>query len=54
MYKQSILVFIVAEEEARRFRFYMDEPAYTDLHWVASISTSFFFFVRPSICFFRC
>lgn len=24
----------IAEEEASKFRFYMDEPAYTDLHWV--------------------
>ncbi|XP_031128030.1 peroxisomal acyl-coenzyme A oxidase 1-like [Ipomoea triloba] len=23
----------LTEEEARKFRFYMDEPAYTDLHW---------------------
>lgn len=25
---------IVAEEEASRLRFYVDEPAFTDLHWV--------------------
>lgn len=27
---------MVAEEEASRLRFYVDETAYTDLHWVPS------------------
>ena len=28
---------IITDEEASRLRFYVDEPAFTDLHWVCSI-----------------
>lgn len=27
----------ISEEEASKLRFYVDEPAYTDLHWVCLI-----------------
>ena len=27
----------MAEEEATTLRFYVDQPAFTDLHWVSSI-----------------
>ena len=39
LYFQSLIaILIIAEEEASRLRFYIDEPAYTDLHWVHSNS----------------
>jgi hypothetical protein len=40
LYKLQLIVLfilissIIAEEEASRLRFYVDEPAFTDLHWV--------------------
>lgn len=33
--------FSNAEEEASKLRFYVDEPAFTDLHWVG-FDSSFF------------
>lgn len=32
----ALLLF--SEEEAKWLRLYIDEPAYTDLHWVLAIS----------------
>lgn len=29
----------LTEEEAGRLRFFVDEPAYTDLHWVSLLSS---------------
>jgi hypothetical protein len=40
LYKLQLIVLfilissIIAEEESSRLRFYVDEPAFTDLHWV--------------------
>lgn len=41
---------LIAEEEARWLRFYMDEPCFTDLHWVTSISVLNGMFSNFIIC----
>lgn len=31
------MLLSIAEEEASKLRFYVDQPAYMDLHWVSSV-----------------
>lgn len=35
----KFFLFLFTEEEASKLRFYVDEPAFTDLHWVLHLAS---------------